>query len=47
MKLALVTLVTTNLEPMRTFYQEVLHIEPQIYRGNYVEFILEAGTLAL
>jgi uncharacterized glyoxalase superfamily protein PhnB len=47
MKLALVTIVTTNLEPMRTFYQEVLQIEPQIYRDNYVEFTLEAGTLAL
>ena len=47
MKLALVTIVTANLEPMRAFYQEVLQIEPQIYRGNYVEFTLEAGTLAL
>jgi catechol 2,3-dioxygenase-like lactoylglutathione lyase family enzyme len=47
MQLALVTIVTANLEPMRTFYQEVLQIEPQIYRGNYVEFALETGTLAL
>ena len=47
MKLALVTIVTANLEPMRAFYQEVLQIEPQTYRGNYVEFTLEAGTLAL
>ena len=47
MKLALVTIVTANLEQMRAFYQEVLQIEPQIYRGNYVEFPLEAGTLAL
>ena len=47
MKLALVTIVTTNLEQMRTFYQAVLQIEPQIYRGHYVEFTLEAGTLAL
>ena len=47
MKLALVTIVTVNLEQMRTFYQEVLQIEPQSYRGNYVEFGLEAGTLAL
>ena len=47
MKLALVTIVTTNLEQMRTFYQAVLQIEPQIYRGNYIEFTLEAGTLAL
>ena len=23
---------------MRTFYQEVLQIEPHSYRGNYVEF---------
>jgi catechol 2,3-dioxygenase-like lactoylglutathione lyase family enzyme len=47
MKLALVTIVTANLEPMRAFYQQVLQIEPQIYRGNYVEFTLETGTLAL
>ena len=47
MKLALVTIVTVNLEQMRTFYQEVLQIEPQTYRGNYVEFALEAGALAL
>jgi catechol 2,3-dioxygenase-like lactoylglutathione lyase family enzyme len=47
MKLALVTIVTTNLEQMRTFYQAVLQIGPQIYRGNYIEFTLEAGTLAL
>jgi uncharacterized glyoxalase superfamily protein PhnB len=47
MKLALVTIVTANLEQMRTFYQEVLQIEPQIYRGNYVEFAMDAGTLAL
>ena len=47
MKLALVTIVTANLEPMRTFYQKVLPVEPQIYRGNYVEFTMEAGTLAL
>jgi catechol 2,3-dioxygenase-like lactoylglutathione lyase family enzyme len=47
MKLALVTIMTANLEQMRTFYQEVLQIEPQTYRGNYVEFALAAGTLAL
>jgi uncharacterized glyoxalase superfamily protein PhnB len=47
MKLALVTIVTANLESMRAFYQQVLQVEPQIYRGNYVEFTLEAGTLAL
>jgi hypothetical protein len=47
MKLALVTIVTANLEPMRAFYQEVLQVEPQISRGNDVEFALEAGTLAL
>jgi hypothetical protein len=47
MKLALVTMVTAHLEPMRTFYQQVLQIEPQMYCGNYVEFTLETGTLAL
>ena len=47
MKLALVTIVAANLEPMRTFDLQVLQIEPQIYRDNYVEFPLEAGTLAL
>ena len=47
MKLALVTIVTANLEQMRTFYQAVLQIEPQIYRGNYAAFTLKTGTLAL
>jgi catechol 2,3-dioxygenase-like lactoylglutathione lyase family enzyme len=47
MKLALVTIVTANLEPMRAFSQEVLQIEPQSYRGTDVEFPLEAGALAL
>jgi catechol 2,3-dioxygenase-like lactoylglutathione lyase family enzyme len=47
MKLALVTIVTANLARMRTFYQEVLRVEPQTSRGNYVEFPFEAGTLAL
>jgi catechol 2,3-dioxygenase-like lactoylglutathione lyase family enzyme len=47
MKLALVTIVTADLEAMHTFYQTVLQVEPQTYRGNYVEFTLEAGTLAL
>ena len=47
MKLTLVTIVTANLESMRTFYQTVLQIEPHISRGNYVEFTLETGTLAL
>ena len=47
MKLALVTIVTANLESMRTFYQQLLQVEPQISRGNYVEFPLEAGALAL
>jgi len=40
MKLNLVTSVTANLEPMRSFSQQVLQIEPQIYHGNYVEFTL-------
>jgi uncharacterized glyoxalase superfamily protein PhnB len=39
--------VTGNLEPVRAFYQEGLQIEPQIYRGNHVEFTLDAGILAL
>jgi catechol 2,3-dioxygenase-like lactoylglutathione lyase family enzyme len=30
MKLTLVTIVTANLEQMRTFYQAVLQIEPHI-----------------
>ena len=47
MKLTLITIVTANLEQMRAFYQEVLQIEPQTYRDNYVEFPLKAGTLAL
>jgi hypothetical protein len=47
MKLALVTIVTANHEEMCVFYQKMLQIEPQVSRGNYVEFPLEACTLAL
>ena len=47
MKLALVTIVTAISNKCAPFYQEVLQIEPQTYRGNYVEFALESGTLAL
>jgi catechol 2,3-dioxygenase-like lactoylglutathione lyase family enzyme len=47
MKFALVTIVTENLEQMHAFYEEVLQITPQIYRGNYVEFTTAAATLAL
>ena len=47
MKLTLITIVTANLDSMRAFYEAVLQSEPQIYRGNYVEFTLETGTLAL
>jgi hypothetical protein len=43
MKLALVTIVTAHLEQLRTFYQEVLQIEPETYRGNYVAFATEAA----
>ena len=47
MKLALVTIVTQHLEQMRDFYRGVLQIEPQTYRGHYVEFPTAAGILAL
>jgi hypothetical protein len=47
MKLALVTIVTANLEERCVFYQEGLPIEPQVSRGNCVELPLEARILAL
>jgi hypothetical protein len=47
MQRTLVTIVTAHLEPMRTFSQAVLQIEPHISRGNDVACALEAGTLAL
>ncbi len=47
MKLALVTIVTAQLEQLRTFYEAVLQCQPQVYRGNYVEFSTPAATLAL
>lgn len=47
MQRALVTLVTAHREPMRTFSQQVLQMEPQSYHSNSVACPLEAGTLAL
>jgi len=47
MQRALVTLVTTQREPMRTFSLQVLQDEPQIPRGHAVVCPLEAGTLAV
>lgn len=39
--------MTDNLEQMRAFYQDLLQLAPQTYRGNYVEFSTPAATLAL
>jgi hypothetical protein len=47
LKLALVTIITVNLEQMYAFYQEVRQVEPQMYRGTSVECPLGVGTLAL
>ena len=47
MQRALVTMVTAHREPMRTFSQQVLQMEPQMYRGHSVACPLEDGTLAL
>ena len=44
MKLAFVTVVTANLEPMRTFLSSRCeHRAQQIYRGNDVEFPLKVA----
>ena len=47
MKFSLVTIVTEQFEQMCAFYRQVLQVEPQIYRGNFAEFLTQAGTLAL
>ena len=47
MKLVLSTIITQNLEAMCDFYQKVLKIEPEIYRGNYAMFSTEIAALAL
>ena len=38
MKLTHVCIITEDLEGLTQFYQVVLQIEPEVYRGEYVEF---------
>jgi len=47
MNFNLATIITQNLEQMCRFYQQVLKIEPQMYRDNYAMFNTKGGSLAL
>ena len=46
MKLSHTCIITEDVGRLRSFYQEVLQIEPT-GKGAYVEFRTEAGTLSL
>ena len=46
MKLTHNCIITEDVERLRTFYRDVLQIEPQ-HGGDYVEFPTEGGTLSL
>ena len=46
MKLTHTCIITEDVGRLRSFYQEVLQIEP-LGEGAYVEFPTEAGTLSL
>jgi len=47
MKLTHSCIITQNIERLKEFYADVLHIEPQAYGEDYVEFPTECGTLSL
>ena len=47
MNFNLTTIITQNLEQMCDFYQQILQVDPQIYRNNYAMFNTETATLAL
>jgi len=47
MNFNLTTIITQNLEQMCDFYQQILQVDPQVYRNNYAMFTTETATLAL
>jgi uncharacterized glyoxalase superfamily protein PhnB len=47
MNFNLTTIVTQNLQHMCDFYQQILQIEPQVFRNNYIMFTTDAASLAL
>ncbi len=47
MKLTHVCIITSDLERLTQFYQAVLQIEPEVYRGEYVEFPCGDGGATL
>jgi predicted enzyme related to lactoylglutathione lyase len=47
MNFNLTTIITQNLEHMSDFYQQVLQIEPQVFRANYMMFTTDTASLAL
>lgn len=40
-------IITADVKRLRTFYRDVLQIQPVSYGENYAEFATENGTLAL
>ncbi len=47
MKLTHVCIITNDLNRLTGFYEQVLQVEPVIYRQEYVEFSLGAGGATL
>ena len=47
MNFNLTTIITENLEHMSDFYQQILQIEPQVFRDNYMMFATDTASLAL
>lgn len=40
-------IITADVERLRSFYQDILQIQPVAYGEAYVEFTTKSGTLAL
>jgi len=47
MNFNLTTIITQNLQHMSDFYQQILQIEPQVFRNNYIMFTTDTASLAL
>jgi catechol-2,3-dioxygenase len=47
MNFNLTTIITQSLEQMSDFYQQILQIEPQVFRDNYMMFTTDTASLAL
>ncbi len=47
MKLTHTSIVTEHIRILSDFYKDILQIEPQFYRDDYVEFSTGAGEFAI